>query len=325
MVAEDTHVIDVLENGQPHRTGAYVIAADGVTLVDPGSARGLGHLEDGLRDLGFSWSDVTRIVVTHVHLDHAGGVGHVAERAPRATIYCHPRAARHLADPSRLWAGATAVYGADRMERLWGSIIPVPAWRIRAQEDGSRVEAGSHVLRFFDSPGHARHHATILDERSGALFTGDAVGVRYDPRLTGWPGPYIIPTTSPSQFDPDVSLATLERLEALRPALVCHTHFAASPPADAFERTRIGLIGYREAALTYGPKLKDARDMRRVLWSWHEEDVARVFPGWQGDVGILADDLELNAAGLWEWWERRQAAETGKAPTGGPAGGAPPA
>lgn len=312
MVAEDTALVDVMEAGRPGRTGAYVIVADGLTIVDPGSSRGLGYLEDGIRALGFGWSDIRRIVVTHVHLDHAGGVGTLAERAPDAAVFCHPRAARHLADPSRLWAGARDVYG-DRMERLWGDVVPVPAWRIHAEEDGARLVAGTHSLRFFDSPGHARHHATILDERSGALFSGDAVGVRYTPSYTGWPGPYVIPTTTPSEFDPAVSLATLDRLEALRPAAILHTHFGASAPDEAFARTREGLIGYREAALRFGPQLHDAVGMRRVLWDWHAEDLARRFPGGDADVEVLADDLELNALGLWGWWERWTRDESGHA------------
>jgi glyoxylase-like metal-dependent hydrolase (beta-lactamase superfamily II) len=303
-VREDTWCGDVYEADRPGRTGAWYIAGDGLTVVDPGSARSVQHVIEGARTLGFGAGDLRRVVVTHVHLDHMGGVGQLVEWAPRAEVLCHPRAARHLADPTRLEASARSVYG-DRFDRLWGTLRPVPAWRIHPQEDGARVAAGGHLLRFFDSPGHARHHVTMLDERTGALYTGDTVGVRYDPRYTGWPFVYIFPTTSPPDFDPPTMGETLDRLQALQPEVVCHAHFGASAPTEAFAACRRGLDGMARL-------LSDARQpagdrwFRDALADWVRTDMeAQGHPA--VDVDAMGEDLWLNGLGLWVYWQRGRA------------------
>lgn len=307
---EDTHLIDVFEADKPARTGAYVIVDEGVTLIDPGSTRGVGHLEDGLRALGISWRDVRHVVVTHVHLDHAGGVGAVAARAERAVVHCHPAGVRHLADPERLVAASRAVFGQERLDALFGPVTPVPAWRLAPVQNLDRIPTGRHALVAFDSPGHARHHATYLDERTGALYTGDAVGVRYDPEATGWSRAYWMPTTSPSQFDPVVSLKTLEQLRGLGSVAVLHTHFAASDPATAFGVVAAGLEAYMALMERYGSRVQDPKDLQKILVDWHAEDLER--QGLAGaDPDLLRDDLYLNALGLWAWWqeETRRRAE----------------
>jgi glyoxylase-like metal-dependent hydrolase (beta-lactamase superfamily II) len=302
---EDTCLVDVHDDDKEARTGAYVILDEGVTLVDPGSSRGVGYLEEGLKALGVTWHDVRHIFATHVHLDHAGGVGTIAALAERETVHCHPRGARHLADPERLVRGSRAVFG-ERMDVVFGSVVPVPSWRIEPAEDLARISTGRHTLVALDSPGHARHHATYLDERTGALFTGDAVGVRYDPAATGCPQPYIMPTTSPSEFDPVVSLATLDRLRTLGAVAVCHTHFAASPPADAFAEVAAGLEAYLSLAERYGDRAGDADELRKVLLDWHLEDLERNHIS-DADPDLLRDDLYLNALGLFDWWQRESA------------------
>ncbi len=310
---EDTHLIDVLEAGRPARTGCYVLVDEGITLIDPGSERGLGPLEDGLRALGISWKDVRHVVVTHVHLDHAGGVGAIAARAERAVVHCHPRGARHLSDPTRLLTGSRAVFGEDRLREVFGDITPVPAWRIAPARDLDPIQTGRHTLVAFDSPGHASHHATYLDERTGALYTGDAVGVRYDPAATGWSVPYLMPTTSPSEFDPLVSLETIRRLSGIGSVAVLHTHFAASSPETAFGAVSAGLEAYMALMERYGARVHDARDLQNILADWHAEDLARQRIA-DADPDLLRDDLYLNALGLYQWWQeetRRRAEKDG--------------
>ena len=301
---EDTWCRDVWEAERPGRTGAWFIAGDGLTVVDPGSARSVGHVTDAVRELGFRADEVRRIVVTHVHLDHMGGVGKLADWASKAEVLCHPRAARHLADPTRLEASARSVYG-ERFDKLWGPLTAVPAWRVRPEEDGALVVAGSHHLRFFDSPGHARHHTTMLDERTGALYTGDTVGVRYDPLYTGWSFVYVLPTTSPPDFDPPVMRDTLDRLEALAPVAVCHAHFGQSRPSDAFAACRHGLDGM-DKMLTTTQKPTEVTDrwFRDALADWVREDLARMGHH-DVDVDVMGEDLWLNGQGLWVYWKGR--------------------
>jgi glyoxylase-like metal-dependent hydrolase (beta-lactamase superfamily II) len=303
---EDTWLHDVREAGQPGRTGAWLIADDGITIVDPGSTLSVPHVLEGLRELGVGVADIRRIVVTHVHLDHMGGVGVLAAEAPRATVLCHPRAARHLVDPARLEASARGVYG-DRYDRLWGALKPVPSWQVAPQEDLAAVRAGRHTFTFFDSPGHARHHVTMLDERTGALYTGDAVGIRYDPAFTGWTFVYGMPTTSPPDFDPPAMLATLDRLRRLNPVAVCHTHFGRSAPEDAFGFTERGV----EAIMGILDHLHEPRSdewFQDALREWVAEDLAQ--SGHPGvDLAPLDMDLWLNGLGMAVYWKRRHADE----------------
>lgn len=304
--AEDTWVIDVFEVNRAGRTGAYaILSAGGVIVVDPGGDRTVGRVIEGLRILGADVRDITAIVVTHVHLDHAGGVGRLVQAAPQAMVYCHPRAARHLKDPSKLIDGARAVYG-RRMSEWWGETLPVPEWRIRPVEDLGAAGSGSHALKVFDSPGHARHHATYLDERTGALYTGDAVGLRYVPDYTGWTFDYGMPTTSPSDFDPAVMLKTLDRLSRLRPVSIMHTHFGASPPEEAFSFTQTGVEAIQSWLSQWGlatePRSVEAIGAR--IEDWIREDMARQGHG-TPDLDPIAEDIRLNALGILAYWTKR--------------------
>jgi glyoxylase-like metal-dependent hydrolase (beta-lactamase superfamily II) len=302
---EATWLVDVHEGERPGRTSAWLLDGDGLTIVDPGSFRSIPYLLDGIRAAGFGVQDVRRLVVTHVHLDHMGGVGALADMASDAVVLCHPRAARHLVDPARLEASAREVYG-DRFDRLWGSIRPVPAWRVKPQEDGASVNAGRHRLYFFDTPGHARHHATVLDDLTGGLFSGDAVGVRYDPLFTGWSFVYGLPTTSPPQFDPPAMAASLDRLEALRPAAVLHTHFGLSRPDEAFGFTRRGLDAIR-TIIGRARNPEGFEWFRDALRDWVGEDLAAAGHPLERDaLAPLEDDLWLNGQGMWVYWRGLQ-------------------
>jgi glyoxylase-like metal-dependent hydrolase (beta-lactamase superfamily II) len=299
---EETWVYDIYEANRPGRTGVWLVAGEGLTIVDPGSERTLATVFDAVWDLGFGLRDIRRIVVTHVHLDHMGGVGRLLEEAPEAVVYCHPRAAQHLVDPSRLEASARRVYG-DRFERLWGGICPCPSWRVKPLEDGGTVPAGGHRLVFFHSPGHARHHVTVLDERTGGLFSGDTIGVRYDPRFTGWGFVYGLPTTSPPDFDLEAMRTTLDRLEKVGPEAVLHAHYGMSRPAStAFQFTRHGLDGMARL-LENAKRPRDATWFRDALTEWVREDLKQQGHG-DLDPEPLMDDLWLNAEGLYVYWQR---------------------
>jgi glyoxylase-like metal-dependent hydrolase (beta-lactamase superfamily II) len=213
-------VVDVRMHGRAEIAAAYVVrGARGTALVDTGPASSLPVTLAALAALGVESLDW--IVLTHVHLDHAGAAGALAARFPAARIAVHPRGARHVADPTRLWAGVSAVYG-DATEALWGRPEPIAPERVTAVEDGERVDLGDRGLRAIATPGHARHHHAWLDDATRDLFAGDAVGMQVGASEL-WRA-----TTPPADFDPDAALASIERLRAAAPRRIWLGHFGAA-------------------------------------------------------------------------------------------------
>lgn len=287
--------IELLEGGQPGRSSAYFIAGRQPILVETGSYRSLASLMQGLTELGVAPGDLRHIVVTHVHLDHAGGVGHLMAMAPHALVHCHPRAARHLIDPTRLVAGAKAVYG-DALETMFGEPKPVPADRVVIHGDKSTLQTGDRTLIFYDTPGHAKHHLCVLDQVTQGLFSGDTVGIRYDPAYTGWPFVYGFPTTSPADFDPAVMLASLDRLQSLNPSRVYHTHFGVSSPAEeAFAFTRQGVWAI-QAIMAKWQEIPDIETVQTQLRAVIQADLRRI--GYPVDMAPLEPDILLNSLGM---------------------------
>jgi glyoxylase-like metal-dependent hydrolase (beta-lactamase superfamily II) len=215
--------IDLRFQGLPNVVAAYLLTGrDELALVETGPATTLDALMDGIRATGYEPERVTRLIVTHIHLDHAGAAGVLLERLPRSTLLVHRVGAPHLVDPSRLLASATRIYGPS-MAELWGEVRPCPADRVIPLDDGDRIEVAGRVLRVIATPGHASHHHAYLDLSSGALFTGDVAGIRINGR------PYVYPPTPPPDLDLGLWRQSLARLRALRPRRLYLTHFG---PAD---------------------------------------------------------------------------------------------
>ena len=208
--------------GSPRVIASYLIAGDrdALTLVEAGPASTTDTLLAGVRQAGFDPARIERVIVTHIHLDHAGAAGTLVRRLPRARVYVHPVGAPHLVDPSKLMASATRIYGA-LMGPLWGEMLPVPEERLVVLADGETVDAGGRVLRAHDTPGHANHHLALHDARSGALFTGDVAGVRLDGVS------YVRPPTPPPEFDPARWQESIAKLRGLAPRRLYLTHFGA--------------------------------------------------------------------------------------------------
>jgi glyoxylase-like metal-dependent hydrolase (beta-lactamase superfamily II) len=216
--------IDTRMAGYDGITAGYLIRSDRPCLVETGTAPSAPIVRDALVRLGIGAGDLATVVVTHIHLDHAGGAGDIATMYPAAQIVVHQRGARHLADPSRLMAGARAVYG-DALDRLFGVLAPVPADRIVALEDTGTVDlGGGRRLDSYYSPGHAKHHVGLVDSASGDLYTGDAAGV-YIPDTGD-----VRPATPPPDFDLEVALATIRRFASLQPSRLLFSH--NGPVAD---------------------------------------------------------------------------------------------
>src|SRR5487761_2405477 len=194
-----------------------------VAFIDTGTNDSLPNALEALKKLGLDVTAVDYVILTHIHLDHAGGAGAMMRAFPNAQMVVHPRGTRHMAEPSKLIAGVAAVYGAEYVERVYGEILPVKAERIISAEDGLVVALAGRKLTCLDTPGHARHHIAIVDEKTGGIFTGDLFGLSYR-ELDVDGRQFIFPTTSPSQFDQDAMHASIDRLLQLNPPAMYLTH-----------------------------------------------------------------------------------------------------
>ena len=209
-------ILDTHMHGHAAITAAYLLRGELTALVETGPKSSAARVLAALESLGVDRLDW--IVVTHMHLDHAGAAGTLARRFPGATVAVHPVGARHLVDPSKLWSSARRIYG-EAMEALWGGVDPVPEERVRALEDGEKVDLGGRSLQAIETPGHARHHHAYLDDLTGIVFTGDALGVRLREIER------IRPATPPPELDVEKAVSSIARIRQLRPAALWFTHF----------------------------------------------------------------------------------------------------
>jgi glyoxylase-like metal-dependent hydrolase (beta-lactamase superfamily II) len=214
--------IDLRFLGRPHAIATGVVAGGGtLALVDPGPTSCLETLELGLQAQGLRLADVTQLLLTHIHLDHAGATGTIVRRHPHVQVFVHERGAPHMVDPTKLLASATRLYG-DDMDRLWGEFAPVPADRLAVLRGGERIDAGGRTFEIAYTPGHASHHVSYFDRASGVAFVGDTAGVCVD-------GGYVLPPTPPPDIDVEAWRESAARIEAWSPQTLFLTHFGPAP------------------------------------------------------------------------------------------------
>lgn len=304
-VAEGVYAVDT-GYVRPGLAAAHLWLRGGeAAFVDPGPAPALPRLLGALAEQDVDPAAVRYVFITHVHLDHAGGTGVLARALPNAQVVAHPRALRHLADPTRLIEGTASVYGEARTRELYGEVAPVAAERLVEAADGFELTFGGAVLRFLDTPGHARHHYCLHDPEGQAVFTGDTFGIRYR-ELDTPAGPFVFPTTTPVQFDPVALHASVDRLLALAPQRMFLMHYSVlERPQRVAGALHVGIDEHvriaREEA-ERGPERLEPRIAERILGGWLETLAAR---GCALDAGrlreLLALDAELNAQGLATW------------------------
>lgn len=306
------HGVTVIDTGfvRPHFDAAYLIVEQGrAAYVDTGPNLAVPRLLAALDAQGVDRADVDWLIVTHVHLDHAGGAGLLLQHLPNARLVVHPRGARHMIDPSVLIEGVRAVYGAEVAERDYGELVPVPAERVLTTEDGMTLHLAGRELLFLDTPGHARHHHCIRDAASRGWFTGDTFGIAY-PDLCLANGPYAFPTTTPVQFEPAALHQSIDRLMAHTPECMYLTHFGAVQGREAVARHAAMLHEQIDAMVSLARDVADTPDRAQRLRAGLDQFYTdRLRDGGNSDpheriVQMLAGDIELNAQGLEVWLAR---------------------
>jgi glyoxylase-like metal-dependent hydrolase (beta-lactamase superfamily II) len=296
---------------RPGHAAAHLIWDSGhAAFVDVGTNDSVPLLLAALAELGIDRGAVDYLLLTHVHLDHAGGAGALLRELPNAQALLHPRGAPHMIDPAKLIAGSQAVYGKERFRQLYGTLVPMPRERVRVVHDGEKVQLGARTLELLHSPGHALHHYVVVDAAHRAIFAGDTFGISYR-ELDTAQGAFIFPTTTPTQFDPQQLIASIDRMLSFAPQAIYLMHFSrvtdvprlgaalkeqvaefaamARAHADDFDpadgiRTQM-LNGWLSRARRHGCTLSDA-ELRE----------------------IFAGDLDLNTQGLIAWLARDKGA-----------------
>jgi len=295
-VAPGVLEIDTLLGGWERVTAGYLIPGPAPVLVETGSQTSVPALLASLDDLGIAAGDLAGIIVTHIHLDHAGGVGDVAAAFPAATVYVHEKGARHLVDPTRLVASAAMVYG-ELLDSLYGRLTATDAARVRVLGDGEVVDVGGgRTLTAIDSPGHAKHHLAVHDSESGILFAGDAVGVRL-------PDAGILrPATPPPDFDLDLALASLRKFAARHPTGVALAHYGLVPdPLDSLEEAETVLRRWAEVAEA---AWREGSDIAAALDRAFGHELDGVATEHREKLETL-NGIHSNAAGFRRWLDHR--------------------
>jgi glyoxylase-like metal-dependent hydrolase (beta-lactamase superfamily II) len=278
-------------------------------LVDIGTNHSVPNVLAALAAKGIAPAAVRYLILTHVHLDHAGGAGAMLRHLPNAEVVIHPRGVRHMVDPSRLVAGAVAVYGEAVFREDYGEIVPIPADRVIETRDEFTLDCNGRPLVFLDAPGHARHHHCVFDARSRSFFTGDSFGISYRELDVGTEE-CVFPTTTPTQFDPGAAHATLDRLMGYAPEHMFLTHYSR---VGHTERLAADLHRLIDAHAELGERVKDAgADRDRLL----EDGVREILLGHvtahrcplsrEAVLAVIGMDIELNAQGLAAWLDSRQ-------------------
>jgi glyoxylase-like metal-dependent hydrolase (beta-lactamase superfamily II) len=281
-----------------------VVEAGRAAIIDTGIAPAAPRVMQALDEKGVGPDAVDYVILTHVHLDHAGGAGELMARCPNAMLTVHPRGARHMIDPSRLMRATVEIYGEEATRRLYGEVLAVPAARVRQTAEGDSVRLAGRKLAFYDVPGHARHHVVVHDARTGHVFAGDTFGLSYR-ELDRDGRQFSFPTTSPSQFDPPALHASIERILGLAPEAVYVTHFGQLRDVERLGADLHRLIdAHVELARRAGPPgtrrhAKLARGVRELVLA----EAAR--QGWalsrEALLEVFKFDIELNAQGLDAW------------------------
>lgn len=303
------HGITAIDTGffREEFDAAYLVIENRrAAFIDVGTSFSVPRLIDTLRGKGLDVDAVDWVIPTHVHLDHVGGAGELMRQVPNAKLVIHPRGAKHLIDPAKLIAGAAAVYGEEEVRLTYGEIVPVPESRVIEALDGHVVDLAGRPLLCIDTPGHARHHLCVWDARSRSFFTGDTFGLSYREFDTA-NGAFILPTTSPVQFDPDELRASVLRMLEYRPEAMFVTHFGRITDVARLAGELLAQIDAMVAIVRMHADSGDRHE--RVMADLAELYLSRaeahgVTMSRERMRVLLKMDIVLNAQGLEIWVDR---------------------
>lgn len=286
-----------------------IVEGERAAIVDTGVNASVPIVQAALREKGLRPDQVDYVILTHIHLDHAGGAGLLMSELPAAQLTVHPRGARHMSDPARLVEGTIAVYGEDKTRHMYGAIVPVPAARIIETPHESSVRLGGRELVFLDTPGHARHHVCILDTKSGHIFAGDTFGLSYR-ELDAGGRHFVFPTTTPVHFDPPALHRSIDLLLSHRPPSIYVTHYSQ---VREIPRLAADLHRLIDCHVELAGSAADAGEPKQALL---RAGVARIVveeahrQGWtlprERLLELFALDIELNADGVAVWLDSQQ-------------------
>jgi glyoxylase-like metal-dependent hydrolase (beta-lactamase superfamily II) len=300
------YLIDTLYVRPGHAASHLVVDSGRAAFVDTGPGPAAPRLLAALDQIGIAREQVDYLFLTHVHLDHAGGAGQLMQALPNARAVLHPRGAPHMVDPSKLIAGSIQVYGESLFRELYGELIPVPAERVITIADGQRLTLGRRTFEFIDAPGHARHHHCPIDLDHRDVYAGDNFGICYREFDTDR-GPFMLPGTTPVQFEPDAFHVTIDRLMSYGPQRVIQTHFGPVTDVERLARDlHSGLVEFVRIARAHARADDRRTHIEQDLF--HYLSVRLDEHGYDGDLArrhlFLDDDVRLNAAGLEVWLDR---------------------
>jgi len=286
----------------------YLMEADGqFALIDTGTARTAPMIMELLENKSIAKEQVRYIIPTHVHLDHAGGAGQLMAQLPEAELIIHPYGSRHMIDPSKLQAGATAVYGAEAFKKEFDTLLPIPATRVIEMDDGMQLDLNGRILQLIETPGHARHHLVVWDEVSKGLFSGDVYGNGY-PEMHTTNGRYLMPVTSPVQLDPPVWHESIDKLLSFNPQRVYLTHYGMlENPQERAEQLHQDLDAYVKIALSLDAENRYENLLEQIS-RYHMENIQAhgcTLPTKEIDR-LIGSDLVLCAQGLDIWLQRQE-------------------
>jgi hydroxyacylglutathione hydrolase len=299
--------ISAVDSGyvRPQLDAVHLLIENGrAAVIDTGAQHSVPRILTALATKGIAPSAVDYVILTHIHLDHAGGAGALMHTLPNARLTVHPRGVRHMADPSRLIEGTVAVYGEAQTHALYGDILPVAMERIVATPDGTQLMLAGRLLSFHETPGHARHHVVIHDERSGRVFAGDTFGVSYR-ELDEDGRQFVFPTTSPVQFEPEPYHRSIDLIAGLASDAVYLTHYSELRDPQARVDDLHRLID-AHAALALALRDAGPERERRLYEGVRDlllEEAHRYGTQLSDDevMAVYGTDVELNAQGLGVW------------------------